>query len=192
MRQSANLHDLDQDSSRRAGGRLLVRQGVWLEGQTCWQEKGSDGDIYLKKGVTVSFSHEQTETESDLFFATVANDQAASVSLKLLFAFYQEAGGEAFSFVSPSREAIYHAWNNKLFLITSDSPGRNRTQFSALSLSAALSGQIWKHEKRGILNYVPMIRGESSSVLLLEISVPPKEIVHEGAAVTIRPLDKDV
>ncbi|MGD6841340.1 hypothetical protein ACQCVH_02365 [Bacillus infantis] len=191
MRQSANLHDLDQDS-RRAGGRLLVRQGVWLEGRTCWQEKGYGGDIYLEKGVSVSFGHKKRETESDEFFAKVVNDQASSVSVKLLFAFYQKAGGEAFSFVSPSREAIYHACNNKLFLISPDSPGRNRTQLSALSLNAALDGQIWKHEKRGILNYVPMIRGECSSVLLLEISVPAKEMVHEGAAVSIRPLDRNV
>ncbi|TYS66315.1 hypothetical protein FZD47_02165 [Bacillus infantis] len=191
MRQSADLQDLDQDS-RRAGGKLLVRQGVWLEGRTCWQEKGYGGEIFLKKGVTVSFSQEKAETESDLFFAKVANDQASSISVKLLFAFYQEAAGEAFSFVSPSREAIYHACNNKLFLITPDSPCRNRTQLSALSMSAALDGQIWKHEKRGILNYVPMIRGQTSSVLLLEISIPAKKMVHGGASVSLRPLDKNV
>jgi hypothetical protein len=187
MRESANLQYADQDS-RRASGGLLVRQGIWLEGRTCWQGEACGEGIFLKSGVSVSFIHEKANTESDLFLAEIANEQSSAISVKLLFACYQ-AGGEAFSFVSPSREAIYHAWNNKLFLITPE-PGRKQTQLTALSSGDALSGRIWKCEKKGTLNYVPMMRGESSSVLLIDISVPAKGRYQGGAAVTRKPMEK--
>lgn len=166
---------LENDVSSIVANNLKVVPGLWIDGRVEWLTNGTE-KILDDKQLTIKMKSRLYGSTINIYDVYICNHANYSRECKILFANqFVYLKQQQFTFISPVDEVIFHLDDGEIYLINSCHNGKTFNQSTVQPLWNFQSKDIWNDMSQGRLQYQPMAKGASVSIVAMDLLLHPKE-----------------
>jgi len=150
--------------------RLVFTPGIWINGKTYWLKNRRESFL-ISEGISVSIKHKSTHSKINFFDIFVSNHWKEERQVKLLMMYHHNHMKEHFSFVSPVERLIYHMADGMIYLVNGLHNGKSFNHYTIQPRWNITKNIIWECQEKGILNYMPMLKGSAASIYTFDLNL---------------------
>ena len=149
--------------------RLVFTLGIWINGRTYWLENKNERFL-ISEGISVNFNQKTIHSKIKYFDVFVTNHGKKDRQVKLLIMNHHHRK-EHFSYISPVDKVIYHISSGEIHLVNGLHNGKGFNHYTIQPQWNIKSKYLWDSQEKGILKYMPMLKGAAASIHTFDLSI---------------------
>ena len=175
MKANLCLHtDIIENNERASTDYFHVTPGIWIGGKTYWLQQEVE-ELNLDEGIFLHIKKEEFQPDISMLVVSITNQSFCPLHAKLIFQYRQKVFQEDFSFISPTKNVIFHLANNTLNLISGQSSSNTKSSCTVQPLWNIYDNKIWTCVQSGKLKYSPMANGNPVSIQIFDFDIEENE-----------------
>lgn len=176
MKANTCLHSdlVDNNGQASVTDYFYITPGIWIGGKTYWLQQET-GELNLDEGIYLHVRKEFVQPNIRMLIVSITNQSFCPLHAKLIFQYRHKTLQEDCSFISPTKNVIFHLADETINLISGQTSCNAKSSCSVQPFWNINNNEIWTCAQSGVLKYNPMANEFPVSIQIFNLEMEENE-----------------